>query len=122
MIRRETAEHHGRLASLADTGLAHLFQNWRGLSGRRYICSVYEVKDAPVFDPAQAVVFAVRSAQGGAEILFASAGIADEVEFSRRRAQAERVGATHWHVHLLASTPAEREAAIADVFPRRRLV
>lgn len=118
MIREETATKHGRLTSLAETGLAHLFESWRGASGRRYICSVYDIVDPPVFDPAQAVVFAVRRAPVGAEILFACAGVATEAEFLRRRAQAERVGATHWHVHLLASTPQARAAVLADLLAR----
>lgn len=107
---------HG-LISLTDTGLGHLFQSWRGRSGRRLICSVYALETPPVFDPLQAVMFAVRREGTGARILFACAGLGERA-FARRVMEARALGAQEWHVHLLATTPEARAAAIADFFPR----
>ena len=58
------------LAALRATALEHLFQSWRGRSGRRYIFSVHPVAGVAAFDCGRAVVVAVRRTSGAPEIAF----------------------------------------------------
>jgi hypothetical protein len=110
------------LASLTRTGLDKLFHSWLGASGRRYICSVYALGDAPAFDCHRAVIVAVRRDGSGAAFLFAfspsAEEAADDLRFWTRRARA--CGANEWHVHLLAETPEERALMLDDLAPGRR--
>jgi hypothetical protein len=114
------------LAALAGGNLAHHFHSWTGASGRRYICSIFPLREAagkpacPEFD--EALLIAVRRlADGTPKMLF----VAESDAFSMlapsrslaRRAAA--LGASEWHVHLLAESPRERRAAILDL--RRQL-
>ena len=66
-----------KLVALDDTGLESFFHSWRGASGRRYICSVYDIDEAPQFDLARAVVAAVRRNAAGTEITFTFQPAAD---------------------------------------------
>jgi hypothetical protein len=113
---------NGPLASLTRTGLDKLFHGWLGASGRRYICSVHALGDAPAFDCRRAVIVAVRRDGGGAAFLFAFSPCADEaaddLRFWTRRARA--CGANEWHVHLLAETAEERALVLDDLAPGRR--
>jgi hypothetical protein len=112
----------GSLASLTRTGLEKLFHSWRGASGRRYICSVYPLGEAPVFDCARAVIAAVRRDAAGAKILFAfqpgPAEMQGDFRLWTQRARAK--GAGEWHVHLLAETPEERAEIARDLAPPQR--
>jgi hypothetical protein len=110
------------LASLRRTGLDRLFHSWLGASGRRYICSVYAVGEAPAFDCRRAVIAAVRRDAAGAALLFAfepsDQEAADDLRFWTERARAS--GANEWHVHLLAETPRDRARILDDLSPARR--
>jgi hypothetical protein len=107
------------LASLDRTGLENLFQSWRGASGRRYICSVYPVGEAPSFDCARAIVAAVRKNAEGASIAFVfQPGPEGESDGLRQWTQkARQYGADEWHVHLLAGSKEERDFALRDLAP-----
>ena len=107
------------LAALDRTGLENLFQSWRGASGRRYICSVYPVGEAPAFDCARAIVVAVRKNAEGASIAFVfEPGAQGESDGLRQWTQkARQYGAEEWHVHLLAGSEAERAFALRDLAP-----
>lgn len=110
------------LASLMRTGLDKLFHSWLGASGRRYICSVYALGEAPAFDCRRAVIAAVRRDVSGAALLFAfepsDGEAADDLRFWTQRARAS--GANEWHVHLLAETPQDRACVLEDLSPARR--
>jgi hypothetical protein len=106
------------LAALRATALESLFQSWRGLSGRRYICSVYPVAEEPAFDCGRAVVLAVRQTVAGAEIAFIFQPAASGGDFASWAARARRCGAGQFHVHLLAETAAERDGVAADLGPQ----
>jgi hypothetical protein len=111
-LRRSKASHRP-LAALRATALENLFQSWRGLSGRRYICSIYPVTDEVEIDRDRAVVAAVRQTSAGAEIAFVFQPAAGGEDFALWAQRARRCGATAFHVHLLADTP-EARAAVAD--------
>jgi hypothetical protein len=119
------------LAALRTTALESLFQSWRGLSGRRYICSVYPIDQVcpidqvhsiaePAFECGRAVVLAVRQTMDGAEIVFIFQPAASGADFASWAALARRCGAGQFHVHLLAETQAERDGVAADLRPQER--
>ena len=113
------AAAHRPLAALESTGLEDLFRFWRGVSGRRYVCTVYPVDAPPAFDGARAVVLAVRKSGDGAEIAFVfrpgpHSGDEDFLVWARK---ARQCGASEWHVHLLANTSAARDFAAHDLAP-----
>lgn len=103
------------LAALRATSLERLFHAWRGRSGRRYICSVHPIAEAPMFDCGRAVVAAVREAPAGTEI--ACVFKAGDGEFASWALRAQRFGASALHVHLLAETPEARADVAADLRP-----
>jgi hypothetical protein len=105
------------LAALRATVLEHLFQSWRGRSGRRYICSVYPVAEEAAFDCGRAVVAAVRQGAAEAEIAFVFQPAPGGEDFALWVARALRAGANALHVHLLAETREAREAVAADLRP-----
>lgn len=111
------------LASLIRTSLEKLFHSWFGVSGQRYICSVYAVGGPPAFDRSRAVVAAVRREATKAEILFVFDPGPDEdsVDFRQWTARACASGANEWHVHLLAETAEERAFILGELSPARRL-
>jgi hypothetical protein len=108
------------LAALDRTGLEDLFRVWAGASGRRYICSVYALGEPPAFDCGRAIVAAVRKSAAGSAIIFVfQPDAGDEADDLRCWAQkARQRGATEWHVHLLADSPAARKLAARDLAPR----
>jgi hypothetical protein len=105
------------LAALRATALEHLFQSWRGRSGRRYICSVHRVADEAAFDCGRAVIVAVRRTSSAPEIAFVFQPARDGCAFAAWAEQARRCGATEFHVHLLAETRAARDAVADDLRP-----
>ena len=117
---RDASTQNSRpLAALSQTGLERLFHSWRGASGHRYICSVYDVDQPPAFDCSRAVVIAVRrDAAGEASIAFvfqpdAQDGVQDSLGLWTLRAR--QCGAREWHVHLLAASAEERKLAARDL-------
>jgi hypothetical protein len=113
----QTAASSRPLAALRATVLEHLFQSWRGRSGRRYICSVHPITDEAAFDCDRAVVAAVRQTPKGSEIAFVFQPAAAGGDFSLWAERARRCGARALHVHLLADTPDARAAVAADLRP-----
>ncbi len=115
------AARHRPLACLDRTGLESLFEAWLGASGRRYVCSVYSVDAPPSFDCGRAIVAAVRKNAEGASIafVFQPGETAEEGEMRAWAQKAKTCGANEWHVHLLAGSRAERDAAVRDLAPRR---
>jgi hypothetical protein len=108
------------LACLDRTGMENWLRSWRGASGRRYICSVHALGEAPLFDVERAIVAAVRKGEDGGSILFVFEP-GPEAESDRLRRwteEARRRGADEWHVHLLAGSPEERAFTLRDLAPR----
>lgn len=92
----------------------------RGRSGRRYVVSVYPLAEACDAAHVDAVLIAVRRDADGARHVvglresgaFAPAGF-DASWFGLMRG----LGADELHVHLLATSPQDRAAALRDLRP-----
>jgi hypothetical protein len=101
------------LQALAEDGLSAKFRSWRGASGRRYVFSVYDRTSCPAYSDAVLVV-ASALADGDRKIVFATdTGCFPEMVLAK--AAAKFAGAFEFHVHLLARTPDERRALMADI-------
>jgi hypothetical protein len=104
------------LAALAGTQLAQRFCSWTGLSGRRYVFSVYPASDCPAFCDA-VMVAAVRDDAGRLRVLSVrDTGTFPEPVVARAERELRAFGTSlEFHLHLLASSPAERAAAVTDL-------
>ena len=92
-----------KAASEADFGG---FTSWRGLSGRRYVVSVYHPASVP--DYGDAVLIAVgRNRQGGRRILAVGTGSPEPL--------AALPGCVEIHAHLLARDAGEKAQLLADL-------
>lgn len=111
------------LGSLAGESLASRFHAWWGVSGRRYICTVFQTDlgapDCGLPEFAEMIVLAVGHDSTGARKLLALCHMDDETHPSARRRFAEaqwQAGAIEWHVHLLSHQ--QRHAVTRDLEAR----
>ena len=104
------------LAALAGTPLAQRFCSWTGLSGRRYVFSVYPASDCPAFCDA-IMLAAARDDVGRLRVVSVrDTGAFPEPVVARAERELRAFGAgLEFHLHLLASSAAERAAAVADL-------
>jgi len=105
-----------RLAALTDTPLASRFCSWAGLSGRRYIFSVYPWSECPAF--CRAVLLAAARDDAGRRhaLLVFDTGAFPEPALLRAKRDLSAYGPRlEFHLHLLASSGAERESVLADL-------
>ena len=92
------------------------FCSWVGLSGRRYVFSVYPASECPAFRDA-VLLAAVRDMTGQRRVVSVrETGPFPEpvVEKAQRELQAFGPG-LEFHLHLLATSPVERAATVADL-------
>lgn len=102
---RENVVAHAPLEAATAAGFGGL-TSWRGLSGRRYIVSVYHPASVP--DYGDAVLIAVgRDRHGGRRILAVGTGSPEPL--------AAIAGCTEIHVHLLARDAGEKARLLADL-------
>lgn len=101
------------LAALSGNPLAGRFHNWRGASGRRYICTIFADR-AQTGDFADALILNVRRDADGGRSLLGIAG-SDATLAKGVCSQGPAACANEWHVHLMAATRAAREEAMADL-------
>jgi hypothetical protein len=104
------------LAGLAGTRLSSRFFSWAGLSGRRYVFSVYPAATCPAYCDA-VLLAAVRDDAGRRRVVFVrETGAFPEPVVARavRELRAFCSG-LELHLHLLPSSPEEREATVADL-------
>ena len=104
------------LAALAGTSMASRFCSWVGLSGRRYVFSVYPASDCPAFRDA-VLLAAVRDMTGQRRaILVRDTGAFPEPVLAKAQRELRAFGpGLELHLHLLATLPAERAATLADL-------
>ena len=96
---------HTPLKAATSAGFGGM-TSWRGLSGRRYIVSVYHPASVP--DYGDAVLIAVgRDRQGGRRILAVGTGSPEPL--------AALAGCEEIHVHLLARDAGEKARLLADL-------
>lgn len=92
------------------------FCAWRGLSGRRYMASIYRFEDCPDYE--NVVALAVRRDPDGRRTALAGIDLGAfpivALNGASMRAAREQ-GANEIHLHLLAETPEARAAAIEDL-------
>lgn len=109
---------NAELAALAGEALAGRFRHWRGWSGRRYVFSVYDPASCPAYEDAVLIVAAAGPDGERRIVSIADTGALPEIAVARARAIASSLATrVECHVHLLAASRAEREAAIADLRP-----
>lgn len=111
------------LRGLAGSDLAGRFRHWYGVSGRRYLFSVFAVhrtdwrEDCPAYG--EAIVLAVaRDRSGDRRILWVGqTGVLSDLLFDGDAALEAvlTAGANEVHMHLLAKDRASRDAIILDI-------
>ncbi|ACB97118.1 hypothetical protein Bind_3561 [Beijerinckia indica subsp. indica ATCC 9039] len=111
------------LGALAGGTLASHFHGWKGLSGQRYVCSIFPiVQDDPLGglpDFSVGIALAARRGETGHYRLVRifEFGWRDEIFLGHSRdiEMSLAQGADEWHIHLLAGGVQERRATIADL-------
>ena len=104
------------LAALTGMPFAARFCSWTGLSGRRYVFSVYQASTCPAF--CHAVLLAgVRGGPGRLRVVAArDTGAFPEPVVARAQREFRAYGPSlEFHLHLLPSSQADRAATIADL-------
>ena len=104
------------LAALAGTSIASRFCSWFGRSGRRYVFSVYPAADCPAFRDAILLAAVHDMAGQRRALLVRETGAFPEPVVARAQRELRAYGSgAELHLHLLAASPAERAAALADL-------
>jgi hypothetical protein len=104
------------LAALADTPLASRFCAWPGISGRRYVFSVYPSTECPAFCDAVLLVV-VRDEVGRRRVvsIVETGRFPEPVLLRAARDFRAHAAKLEFHMHLLAASAADRAAALADL-------
>src|SRR5271169_7153630 len=104
------------LAALAGMPFSSRFCSWTGLSGRRYVFSVYPASTCPAFCHA-VLLAAVRDGPRRVRIVAVrDTGVFPEPVVARAQREFRAYGSSlEFHLHLLPSSPADRAATIADL-------
>lgn len=113
---RQDKTQGAALAALAGTPISSRFCSWIGLSGRRYVFSVYPALGCPAFRDA-VLLAVVRDMTGQRRaVLLRETGAFPEPVVAKTQRQLRAFGAgLEFHLHLLAGSPAERAATLADL-------
>ena len=97
---------------------ADRFVFWRGASGKRYLCTIYDVDHVP--DYAEVVALFVRRCLGGSRMAVHVEQV--EAPFTADRlsllGKARELGLDEVHLHFLAGTPPERRRVLFDLKAR----
>jgi hypothetical protein len=104
------------LAALAGTSISSRFCSWIGLSGQRYVFSVYPASECPAFRDA-VLLGAVRDMTGErrAVLVRDTGGFPEPVVAKAQRELAAFGLGVELHLHLLPASHAERAATLADL-------
>ena len=104
------------LKALAGTPIASRFCSWIGQSGRRYVFSVYPASECPAF-PDAVLMAVVRDMTGRRCVVsVGDTGAFPEPVVARVQRELRAFGpGLELHLHLLAASPAERAATVADL-------
>lgn len=128
MARRNTYADWGDFLSPAnepalvcrEAVIEQPYHYWLGVSGERYLHSVYALRDCPALPKATYIM--VHRDKGGSR---RPLGIgqtfedADSLNLAHLRHQGAQLGANEVHIHLLAETAADRAAVEADLGARQ---
>jgi hypothetical protein len=116
MSGRERNTRAASLKALAGMPISSRFCSWIGQSGRRYVFSVYPASECPAF-PDAVLMAVVRDMTGRRCVVSArDTGTFPEPVVARVRRELRAFGpGLEFHFHLLAASPAERAATVADL-------
>jgi hypothetical protein len=109
------------LAALAGMPFSRRFWSWTGLSGRRYVFSVYPASTCPAFCHA-VLLAAVRDGAGRLRVVsVCDTGAFPEPVIARAQREYRACGpGLEFHLHLLPSSPADRAVTLSDLAIARR--
>ncbi len=116
MSDRRDDRRGSSLAALEGMPISSRFCSWVGLSGQRYVFSVYPASECPAFRDA-ILLAAVRDMSGQRRVIsVCETGSFPEpaVEKAQRELRAFGPG-LEFHLHLLPAASAERAATVADL-------
>ena len=116
MSDRQGNRRGSSLAALEGMPISSRFCSWGGLSGHRYVFSVNPASECPAFRDA-VLLAVVRDMTGQRRVVSVrETGAFPEpvVEKAQRELRAFGPG-LEFHLHLLAPSPAERAATVADL-------
>ena len=112
---RERSDRSRSWTVTADFAGTH-FRTWVGRSGRRYVFSVYDPETCPGYCDGVVLSVLVGSDGDRRVINAAQTGVFPEPTLHRLALDLTgRSGRPELHVHLLAETPEDRRAVIADL-------
>jgi hypothetical protein len=97
-------------------GIGHGFHYWDGLTGARYLHSVYRLHECPELPKANYIM--VRKLDNGEAIpLFIGQTIADATSLNLAyiRQKAAKFGANEIHIHVMTDSPKERDDVERDL-------
>ena len=96
--------------------LGHGFHYWDGLSGNRYLHSVYKLQECPELPKANYIM--VRKLENGEAVpLFIGQTVADatSLNLAHIRQKAACLGANEIHIHVLTDSASERNEVERDL-------
>jgi hypothetical protein len=111
-------DHRGgaALAALAGMPFSSRFCSWTGLSGRRYVFSVYPASACPAFCHAVLLATARQNPGRRRVVCVRDTGAFPEPVVARAQREFRAFGpGLEFHLHLLPSSPVDRAAAVADL-------
>jgi hypothetical protein len=113
---RQSKIRDSSLAALAGTSISSRFCSWIGLSGRRYIFSVYSAVECPAFRDA-ILLAVIRDITGQRRVVSVyETGAFPEPVVAKAHHELSAYGpGVEFHLHLLTPSPAERRATVADL-------
>lgn len=100
----------------AESAFSQAFHYWRGVSGKRYLHSVYTLIGCPALPQANYIL--VRRYPDGSRTALAFGQTKDDaisLNLAHLRYQGAKCGANEVHLHLLAETPEERALVEDDL-------
>jgi hypothetical protein len=103
------------LSSLADEALGARFRYWRGASGRRYVFSVYDRQTCPAYEHAVLIIWALGQDRARRVIFIGDTGAFPDIVFANAEKGSGAERGIEFHIHLLATSRAERVAVMADL-------
>jgi hypothetical protein len=109
--------HRGSsLAALDGMPISSRFCSWVGLSGRRYVFSVYPASECPAFRDA-VLLAAIRDMTGQRRVVSVrETGPFPEPVVEKAQHELRAFGpGLEFHLHLLATSPLERAATVGDL-------
>jgi len=97
-------------------GIGHGFHYWQGLTGQRYLHSVYQLQDCPELPKANYIM--VRKLENGDVVplcIGQTVAEAASLNLAHIRQKAAQLGANEIHIHVLTDSPKQRDDVELDL-------